>query len=129
MVCVVLRILFMAVAALGERWADFVAVDRFGDGGTAVTHQVADVLDPDAAVVAEDGVGLEYSISSLICAFGVCRFGHAVHRYSLVIPSRIGLRRIRWPARSIGSGGLVSAWAGASWPRDRCGRAALKCAT
>ena len=31
------------------------AVDRFGDGGTAVAHQVADVLDPNAAVVAEDG--------------------------------------------------------------------------
>jgi hypothetical protein len=39
----------------GERWADLVAVDRFGDRGTAVAHQVADVLDPDVAVVAEDG--------------------------------------------------------------------------
>lgn len=39
----------------GECWADLVAVDRFGDGGAAVVHQVADVLDPDAAVVAEDG--------------------------------------------------------------------------
>ena len=36
----------------GECWADFVAVDRFGDGGAAVAHQVADVLDPEAAVVA-----------------------------------------------------------------------------
>ena len=39
----------------GECWADLVAVDRFGDGGAAVAHQGADVLDPDAAVVAEDG--------------------------------------------------------------------------
>jgi hypothetical protein len=29
-------------------------VDRFGDRGTAVAHQVADVFDPDAAVVTGD---------------------------------------------------------------------------
>ncbi len=51
----VLRILFMAVAPLVRAGADLVAVDGFGDGGTAVAYQVADVLDPDAAVVAEDG--------------------------------------------------------------------------
>jgi transposase len=41
-----------------------------------------------------------------------------------VSPPRTCLRRIR-SASLTGSGGQVSAWAGVSWPRARCGRAVL----
>ncbi len=49
---------------------------------------------------------------------------HAAIWYSCVSPPRTCLRRIRRSARLI-SGGRVPAWAGASCPRARCGRAAL----
>jgi transposase InsO family protein len=45
--------------------------------------------------------------------------------YSWVSPSRTGFRSIRYSARLIGSGRRMSAWAGASWPRARWGRAVL----
>jgi hypothetical protein len=51
-------------------------------------------------------VGLEYRILGLICRFTGARVDHAAMWYSLVSPSRIGLRRTWWPARLITRGGL-----------------------
>lgn len=50
-------------------------------------------------------VGLEYRILGLICRFTGARVDHAAMWYSLVSPSRIGLRRTWWPARLITCGG------------------------
>ena len=98
--------------------------DSFADAGilpcfagVAVHDRYANYFHP---------VGLEYRIVGLICRFMGARVDHAAMWYSLVSPSRIGLRRTWWPARLITCGGWVSAWAGVSCASAWCGRAALK---
>jgi hypothetical protein len=53
-------------------------------------------------------VGLGYWILGLTCGFTVLG-DHAVTRYSLVSPPRIGLRRTWWSVRLI-TGGSWAAW-------------------
>jgi hypothetical protein len=70
-------------------------------------------------------VGLEYRMACPTCRFG-CLVGSCRRLVLAGEPSRIGLRRTLWSARLITRGGWVSAWAGASCPSVRCGRAVLK---
>jgi hypothetical protein len=53
-------------------------------------------------------VGLEYRNLGLICRFMGAHVDHAAMWYSLVSPSRIGLRRTWWPARLITCVGVGS---------------------
>jgi hypothetical protein len=84
-----------------------------------------EIVGAELVIHSGDLVGLEYRILGLTWGLRVW-FDHAVIWYSLVSPSRIGLRRTWWSARLITGGGWVSAWAGASCPSVRCGRAVLK---